>query len=212
MRIVLSPARLASLAAGLLALTGCDSTVQGGGGGAGGGDETGAGGGAVVVGSGSPSTTAATSASGSTSAGDPATTSASTSTGGDLPSDVSTVLIPGEDDGVDFLLANSPQSCAAPLEEPPCASGQRWLARVRIPAEDLAVGTYELGGARISIGVEESFDFCAGWGGRGWDGEPARLTIASIDAVHAVITIEGAYDDVDGTYDVPLCAGVTPAP
>jgi hypothetical protein len=210
------PSSLSSIALGALgfaALGGCDSTVVGGGGGA---DPDGAGGGAVVVGSGSPSTTTVTAAAVTTGGanGDGGGDGPTTSSGGpgDLPSEVAGVLVPGEDDHVDFLLANSPQSCGAPLEEPPCASGERWLARIQIPTEDLAVGTYELGGPRIGISVLESFDFCSGFGGRGWDGEPARLTIESIDAAQAVITIEGAYDDVDGTWDVALCAGVTPAP
>ena len=95
---------------------------------------------------------------------------------------------------------------------PRVSAVQRWLARIHPYAADLAVGTYELFGQGAPMYVEDSYDHCSGFGARGWDGEPAWLTIESIDATHAVITIEGAYDDVDGTWDVALCAGVTPAP
>lgn len=195
-------------------LAACDSSVVGGGGPGGGG---GAGGGEATTASGPSAPSGDTSSStsnGQTSGdgvgGDAIGTTASTGTG-DLPSDVEGAIVPRDAAKVTFLLGNSPRSCAAPQPEPPCAPGERWVAAITIPRADLAPGTYALGGAEIPIGVAESFDDCSGGGGRGWSGDPAWLTIESIDAAHAVITIEGAYDDVDGTWDVPLCGDVAPA-
>ena len=188
--------------ASLVALVACESSVVGGGGLGGGG---GAGGGAST---GDPSTTAASTS--DTSTGDVGATVGSSGSG-ELPSEVEGVIVPRDADEVDFLLGNSPQSCEAPQLEPPCASGDRWLARMNLPRTYLAPGTYPLNTGEIGLGVEETFDGCSGWGMRGWSGEPAWLTVDSIDAAHAVITIEGAYPDVDGTWDVPLCGGVGPA-
>ena len=191
----------------LVALGGCDSSVVGGGGPDGGDGQGGAGGGADG-GTGAETTEASatsgeatTSGSSSTSAVDVATSSGS----GGVPFDVEGVIVPHDDVDVRFLLGNSAQSCAAPQTEPPCAPGERWVATITIPRADLVPGTYPLGTAEIPINVVESFDDCNGGGGRGWSGDPATLTIDSIDAEHAVITIEGAYDDVDGTWDVPRC-------
>ena len=183
----------------LTAAAACDSTVVGGGGG-------GLGGGGGASGGDASSTTTEVATTGASKS---VTTSSST---GGAPADAAGVIVPRDEEDVTFLVGNSPQSCEAPQTEPPCLPGSQWLANVTIPQADLAPGSYPINTGEIGLNVAESFDFCNGGGGRGWSGdEDAWLTVETIDASYAVITIEGAYDDVDGTYDVPLCGGVTPA-
>ena len=79
-----------------------------------------------------------------------------------------------------------------------------------MPASYLTPGRYPLNTGEVAIDLHETSDDCSGEGFGGWDAEPAWITIDSVDADHVVLTIEGAYADVDGTWDVPLCSGVLP--
>lgn len=190
--------RLGIVFATSTALGACDSTVVGGGGGLGG-----AGGGTADP-SGTTTATVTTSTSTTTST----TTSSSSSTGAPTPGE-SGLVIPGDRDRVHILLGNFGQTCDAPREEPPCAAGAWWLATVRLPSSYLVPGRHPLNTGEVSVGLHETFDDCSGEGFAGWDGEPAWLTIDAVDAEHAALTIEGAYAQIDGTWDVPLCSGVT---
>jgi hypothetical protein len=192
-------ARVALFVSALAALAACETTVVGGGGtgGSGGGD-----GSVATAASGETTgTPAATSAT--------ATTAPSTGVGGAVPEE-SGVVVPEESDRVQVRLGNFSHTCDAPQEDPPCAPGDWWLATIEMPRSSLAPGQYPLNTGDVSIGLHETFDDCSGEGFAGWDGEPAWITVDSIDAAHLVVTIEGAYAQVDGTWDVPLCAGVTP--
>jgi hypothetical protein len=193
-------ARSVLIFSALAALAACETTVVGGGGegGAGGGD------GAVVT-TASTGETTGTPASTSSSA----TTAPSTGVGGAVAQD-SGVVVPDDEDRVQIRLGNFAQACDAPQADPPCAPGDWWLATIVMPRGYLTPGQYPLFTADVSIGLHETFDECSGEGFAGWDGEPASITVDSVDATHLVVTIEGAYTEVDGTWDVPLCAGVTP--
>lgn len=189
-----------------VSLVACDSSIVGGGGLGGGGGAGGASSDVVTSGA-DPTEPVASTADGSTN--DSSSPAATTGAGGTPPTREG-VVVPRDELDVHILLANSSQSCAAPQTEPPCAPGEQWVATINMPRADLAPGTYELQTSEVGMNVVETSDNCSGFGGRGWSGDPAWLTVDSIDEVHAVITIEGAYDDVDGTWDVPLC-GVLPA-
>lgn len=205
MRLVLG--RL-PLVIGLIAmLAGCESTVVGGGGlgggGAGGGEATG---GEEATSTGDGTTATSGTASSSTTSG---ATASSTGSGTPTAAEAG-VVVPGEDDDVHVLLGNFAHTCDAPQDEPPCAPGDWWLATIQLPTSHLTPGRYPLNTGEVSIGLHETYDDCSGEGFAGWDGEPAWLTVDAVDAAHLVLTIEDAYASVDGTWDVPLCSGVTP--
>lgn len=204
--------RLAWIVAASTVIGACDSTVVGGGGGVGGGD--GGGGPASSGGAGAadePAATGAATSSASTTASSTTTasTASSSSSGTPTPTE-SGLVVPGDDETVRILLGNFAQVCDAPQEEAPCTAGSWWLSTVRMPLRYLTPGTYPLNTGEVSIDLHETFEDCSGEGWGGWDGEPAWLTVDAIDAAHVVLTIEGAYADVDGVWDVPLCGGVTP--
>lgn len=199
-----SLARLVLAASALAALAACETTVVGGGG-TGGSVGSGGGGGDGVVTTAAAGETTGTPAS-TTGSG---STAPSTGVGGPVAQD-SGVVAPDEDDRVHVLLGNFSHSCDAVQAEPPCAPGEWWLATIEMPTSALTPGQYPLNTGDISIGLHETYDDCSGEGFAGWDGEPATITVDSIDAAHLVVTIVGAYAQVDGTWDVPLCAGVTP--
>jgi hypothetical protein len=117
------------------------------------------------------------------------------------------VVIPDDDDEVLILLGNFAQTCDAPQTEPLCAPGAWWLATIRMKTTNLAPGNYPLNTGETAIDLSERSD-CRGYGGAGWHGEPAYLTIDTVDTAHVRFSISNAYDGVDGTWDVPLC-GVT---
>jgi hypothetical protein len=183
--------RLACLVSFGVMLTACNATVvsgglggEGGGGGASGGAEP------IVASSGG-------------------TGSGSSSGSGAPIAESGGVVIPDGEDGVRVLLGNFAQTCAAPQTEPPCAPGAWWLATIRMKTSHLVPGhSYPLNTGEVPIDLHERFDDCSGEGFAGWDGTPAYVTIDAVDTAHVVLTIEGAYPDVDGTWDVPLC-GVT---
>lgn len=139
----------------------------------------------------------------------PSTSTGPSSSGSGAPiAEKSGVVIPyaGE---VRVLLGNFAQTCADPQTDPPCGPGDWWVATVRMKKPQLVAGnSYPLNSGEVPIDLHEKFDNCSFDGYAGWDGKPAYVTVDAIDAEHLVLTIEDAYPDVDGTWDVPLC-GVT---
>ena len=140
----------------------------------------------------------------------PSTSTGPSSSGSGAPiAEKSGVVIPIIADDVRVLLGNFAQTCADPQTDPPCGPGDWWVATLRMTKAQLVAGnSYPLNSGEVPIDLHEKFDNCSFDGYAGWDGKPAYVTVDAIDAEHMVLTIEDAYPDVDGTWDVPLC-GVT---